>query len=195
GKTALLEWAADGAGDMQLARVAGAQAEMGMGLAGLHQVLVPFLGGLDGLPPPQRQALEPAFGLVGGPAAGRVLVGVAARALVTDAAAARPVLCLVDDAQWLDQVSVEVLGFIARHLYADRVGMLFTVREGEDPAAALAGLPELMLSGLPEEAAGQLLAASAGGRGDGGGSAQGVAGVAGSARGRGGVGGEGAAGG
>src|SRR5262249_46860628 len=100
-------------------------------------------------------------------AAGSVLVGLAALTLLTDAAAARPVLCLVDDAQWLDQVSVEVLGFIARRLYADRVGMVFTLREGEDRAAALAGLPELMLSGLPEEAAGQLLAASAGTRVDG----------------------------
>ena len=88
-------------------------------------------------------------------------------------------LCLVDDAQWLDQVSVEVLGFIARRLYADRVGMLFTVREGEGQAAALAGLPELMLGGLPEEAGGELLATSAGARVDGRVGAQVVAGVAG----------------
>src|SRR5215831_14878452 len=161
GKTALLECAAGRAGDMQLARVAGVQAEMGMGFAGLHQLLVPFLGGLDGLPPPQRQALGSAFGLVAGPAPDRFLVGLAALTLLTDAAAARPVLCLVDDAQWLDQVSVEVLGFIARRLYADRVAMVFTVREGEGQAAALAGLPELTLGGLPEEAAGELLAASA----------------------------------
>jgi DNA-binding CsgD family transcriptional regulator len=89
------------------------------------------------------------------------------------------VLCLVDDAQWLDQVSVEVAGFIARRLYADRVGVLFTVREGEGEAAALAGLPELVLGGLPGEAAGELLAASAGARVDGRVSAQVVAGVAG----------------
>jgi hypothetical protein len=89
------------------------------------------------------------------------------------------VLCLVDDAQWLDQVSVEVLGFIARRLYADRVGMVFTVREGEGQAAALAGLPELTLGGLPAEAAGELLATAAGGRVDGRVSAQVVAGVAG----------------
>ena len=129
GKTVLLEWAAGQAHDMQLARVAGMQAEMGMGFAGLHQLLVPFLGRLDGLPGPQRQALGSAFGLVAGPAPDRFLVGLAALTLLTDAAAGQPVLCLVDDAQWLDQVSVEVLGFVARRLYADRVGMLFTVRE------------------------------------------------------------------
>ena len=160
GKTVLLEWAAGQAPDMQLARVAGIQAEMGMGFAGLHQLLVPFLGGLDGLPGPQRQALGAAFGLVAGPAPDRFLVGLAALTLLTDAAAERPVLCLVDDAQWLDQVSVEVLGFVARRLYADQVGVLFTVREGEDPAA-LAGLPQLRLSGLPEQVAGELLAAAA----------------------------------
>src|SRR5262249_42706936 len=119
------------------------------------------------LPGPQRQALESAFGLVDGPPPDRFLVGLAALTRLTDAAAARPVLCLVDDAQWLDQVSVEVLGFVARRLYAGRGGMVFTGREGGDRAAALAGLPELMLSGLPEEAAGQLLAASAGTRVDG----------------------------
>src|SRR5262245_12103043 len=164
---------------MQLARVAGVQAEMGMGFPGLHQLLIPFLGGLGQLPGPQRQALGSAFGLVAGPPPDRFLVGLAALTLLTDAAAAAPVLCLVDDAQWLDQVSVEVLGFIARRLYADRVGMVFTVREGEGQAAALAGLPELVLGGLPEQAAGGLLAAAAGGRVEGGVSARIVAGVAG----------------
>ena len=177
GKTVLLEWAAGQAHDMQLARVAGVQAEMGMGFAGLHQLLVPFLGGLDGLPGPQRQALGSAFGLVAGPPPDRFLVGLAALTLLTDAAASQPVLCLVDDAQWLDQVSVEVLGFIARRLYADRVGVLFTVREGEGQAAALAGLPELMLGGLPEEVAGELLAVSAAAPVDGRVSAQIVSGV------------------
>jgi DNA-binding CsgD family transcriptional regulator len=179
GKTVLLEWAAGRAGNMQLARVAGVQAEMAIGFAGLHQLLVPFLGGLDGLPGPQRLALGSAFGLVQGPPPDRFLVGLAALTLLTDAAAGSPVLCLVDDAQWLDQVSVEVLGFIARRLYADRVGMLFTVREGEGQAAALAGLPELVLGGLPTDAAGQLLASSAVAAVDGRVSAQVVAEVAG----------------
>ncbi len=179
GKTALLDWAAGRAGGMRLARVAGVQAEMGMGFAGLHQLLVPFLAGLDELPGPQRQALGSAFGLVAGPAPDRFLVGLAALTLLTDAAADSPVLCVIDDAQWLDQASVEMLGFIARRLYADRVGMLFTVREGEGQAAALAGLPELVLGGLPEHAAGELLAAWAGAAVDGRVSAQVVAGVAG----------------
>jgi DNA-binding CsgD family transcriptional regulator len=179
GKTVLLERAADHAHDMQLARVAGVQAEMGMGFAGLHQLLVPFLGGLSGLPGPQQQALGLAFGMWEGPAPDRFLVGLAALTLLTDAAATRPVLCLVDDAQWLDQVSVEMLGFIGRRLYADRVAMFFSAREGEGDAAALAGLPELVLGGLPEEAASELLAASAGARVDGRVSAQIVSGVAG----------------
>src|SRR5690349_5027526 len=161
GKTALLDWAAGRAGDMLVTRVAGAEAEMDMGFAGLHQLLVPFLGGLEGLPAPQRQALGSAFGLVDGPPPDRFLVGLAALTVLTDAAAARPVLCLIDDARWLDQVSVEVLAFVARRLYADRVGMVFAVREGEEQAAMLAGLPELTVGGLAEEAAQELLAASA----------------------------------
>src|SRR6516164_7000425 len=179
GKTVLLEWAAGQAHDMQLARVAGIQAEMEMGFAGLHQLLVPFLGGLGQLPGPQAQALGSAFGLVAGPAPDRFLVGLAALTLLTDAAAGGPVLCLVDDAQWLDLASVEVLGFVARRLYADRVGVLFTGREGEGQAAALAGLPELALGGLPAGAAGELLAVSAAAPVDGRVSAQIVAGVAG----------------
>src|SRR5260370_31350612 len=122
---------------------------MGLGFAGLHQMLIPFVGGLDGLPAPQRQALGSAFGLVAGPAPDRFLVGLAALTLLTDAAAARPVLCLVDDAQWLDQVSVEMLGYIARRLYADRVGMLFTVREGEGQAGGPGGAPPPGPRGAP----------------------------------------------
>ena len=113
GKTALLDWAARQAGDMQVARVAGVESEMNMGFAGLHQLLLPFLDGLQALPPPQRQALGSAFGLVTGPPPDRFLVGLAALTLMTDAAGGQPVLCLADDAQWLDQVSVEVLGFVA----------------------------------------------------------------------------------
>src|SRR5262249_50714938 len=127
----------------------------------------------------QRQALGSAFGLVAGPAPDRFLVGLAALTLLTDAAAARPVLCLVDDAQWLGQGAVGGLGVVARRRYADRVGGVCTVRGGGGGAGALAGLPELALGGLPEQAAGELLAASAGGKVEPRVSAQVVAGVAG----------------
>ena len=162
GKTALLDWAADQAAGMQLTRLAGVETEMDLGFAGLHQLLVPFLRGLDGLPGPQRQALEAAFGLSAGPPPDRFLVGLAALTLVTDAALRAPVLCVVDDAQWLDRVSVEVLGFVARRLLADRVGMVFAVRAGEQRAVPLAGLPELRVGALPDEAAGQLLSSALG---------------------------------
>ena len=165
GKTALLEWAAGQAADMRVARVAAVESEMDLAFAGMHQLLVPFLGGLGALPVPQRQALEAAFGLADRPAPDRFLVGLATLTLITDAAGAgQPVLCVADDAQWLDRVSVEVLGFVARRLLADRVGMLFAVRTGEgEQHAVLAGLPELTLRGLPAEAAGEVLAAAASG--------------------------------
>ena len=162
GKTVLLEWAAEQAHDMQLARVTGIQAEMGMGFAGLHQMLVPFLARMDRLPSPQQQALGSAFGLVEGPAPDRFLVGLAALTLLTDAAAGQPVLCLVDDAQWLDQVSVEVLGFIARRLYADRVGSRSPSGRGRTGRLRWPGCSEMTVGGLPAEVADELLAAVGG---------------------------------
>ena len=162
GKTALLDHAVRLAGHMQEARVTGVESEMDLGFAALHQLLSPFLDGLDGLPPPQREALGSAFGLVAGPAPGRFLVGLATLTLLTDAAEDRPVLCVIDDAQWVDRVSLEVLGFVARRLYADRVGMLFAVREGEH-AVPLEGLSELTVGALPDEAATELLTAAASG--------------------------------
>ena len=163
GKTALLDYAVEGAGDVRVAQVTGVESEMDLGFAGLHLLLVPFLGGVERLPGPQRAALQAAFGLAAGLAPDRFLVGLAALTLLTDAAAEQPVLCVVDDAQWLDTVSVEVLGFVARRLLADRVAMLFGVREQEGRPVALDGLPEVRLGGLAEEAAGELLAASVGG--------------------------------
>ena len=162
GKTALLDIAVAQARDMQVARVVGVESEMDLGFAGLHQLLVPFRGGLQRLPVPQREALGSAFGLIDGPPPDRFLVGLAALTLITDAAAGRPVLCVIDDAQWLDRVSTEVLGFVARRLYADRVGMLFAVREGQERTVVFEGLSELTVGALAAEAAGELLAASAG---------------------------------
>ena len=163
GKTALLDWAAGKAGDMQLTRVAGLETEMNLGHAGLHQLLVPFLDGLDLLPAPQQAALQTAFGLVAGPLPDRFQVGLAVLTLLTDAAAGRPVLCVVDDAQWLDRASAEVLGFVARRLLADRVGMLFAVRDGEERTLVFDGLPELPVGGLADDEARELLALSTGG--------------------------------
>jgi DNA-binding CsgD family transcriptional regulator len=158
GKTALLDWAAETASDMRVARVAGVESEMDLGFAGLHQLLIPLLDGLDRLPAPQRAALGAAFGLTTGPSPDRFLVGLATLTLLTTAGASRPVLCVVDDAQWLDRASAEVLGFVARRLLADRVGMLFAVRDGEERAVVFHGLPELTVGALGERAAHELLA-------------------------------------
>jgi AAA ATPase domain len=162
GKSALLDYTAGRAGDMQLARVTGVESEMDLSYAALHQMLVQFLDGIGRLPAPQRDALGTAFGRVEGPPPDRFLVGLATLTLLTDAAAERPVLCVIDDAQWLDRLSVEVLGFVARRLFADRVGMLFAVREEDRIPAILEGLPQLHVTGLPADEAGALLAQSAG---------------------------------
>jgi len=162
GKTALLDWTVGQAGDMQVTRVAGIESEMDLGFAGLHQVLVPFLGEMDRLPAPQRAALHAAFGLVAGAAPDRFLVGLAALTLLTEAAVERPVLCVIDDAQWLDRVSLEVLGLVARRLLADRVAMIFAVRDGDRRTDPIEGLTGLAVGPLPDEAALELLATAAG---------------------------------
>ena len=114
GKTALLEHAVQSASDMQVARAAGVESEMELGFAGLHQLLMPFGGGLGNLPAPQREALGAVFGLAARVVPDRFLVGLATLTLITEAAVERPVLCVIDDAQWLDRASVPVLGFVAR---------------------------------------------------------------------------------
>ena len=162
GKTALLDYAVENADGMQVAQVTGLESEMDLGFAGLHQLLIPFLGGLEQLPVPQREALGSAFGMTVGSPPDRFLVGLAALTLITDLAAERPVLCVIDDAQWLDRVSIEVLSFVARRLFADRVAMLFAVRAGEQRTVVFDGLAELVVGALPEKAAGALLAASVG---------------------------------
>ena len=152
GKSALLDWAAGQAADMQVTSVVGVESEMDLGYAGLHQVVVPFLGDLERLPAPQQSALSAAFGMASGSAPDRFLVGLAALTLITDAAARQPVLCVVDDAQWLDRVSLEVLGFVARRLQADPVGMIFAVRDGERRAGPLDGLAQLTVGPLADDA-------------------------------------------
>ncbi len=161
GKSELLDWAAGQADDMQVTRVTGVESEMDLGYAGLHQVVVPFLGELERLPGPQRSGLSAAFGMASGSAPDRFLVGLAALTLVSESAVKRPVLCVVDDAQWLDRVSLEVLGFVARRLQADPVGMIFAVRDGEPQAGPLGGLAQLTVGPLPDDAAMELLAVAA----------------------------------
>jgi DNA-binding CsgD family transcriptional regulator len=166
GKTALLgEVAARAAeGGMRVAQAAGVQAEMEFDFAGLHQLLLTSAAGLPGLPDPQRAALGTVFGLASGPAPDRFLVGLATLTLLSDAAEKQPLLCVVDDAQWLDRASLEVLTFVARRLLADRVGIVFGLRDGEDRAEGLNGFPELPVGPLPPAAAKELLETAAGGR-------------------------------
>ncbi len=159
GKTALLDWAAGRADGTQVTRVVGVESEMDLGFAGLHQVVAPFLGDLERLPAPQQAALGAAFGMISGAAPDRFLVGLAALTLITEAALKQPVLCVVDDAQWLDRVSLDVLGFVARRLQADPVGMIFSVRDGERRAGPLDGLAQLTVGPLAEDAALELLTA------------------------------------
>ncbi len=162
GKTVLLESVADSGADMDIVRVVGVESEMELAFAGLHQLLHPLLDGLEQLPPPQRDALGAAFGLTSGMHPDKFLIALAALTLISDAAVERPILCLVDDVQWLDQASVEVLAFVARRLLADPVAMLFAVRDSDERRVILDGLPEVRLAGLPEHAARELLSASVG---------------------------------
>jgi DNA-binding CsgD family transcriptional regulator len=154
GKSALLEYTAGAAVDMRVARATGVESEMELAFAGVHQLCAPLLDRLEGLPGPQRDALGIAFGLRGGGAPDRFLVGLAVLTLLSEAAEDRPLLCLVDDAQWLDRASAQVLAFVARRLLADPVGLLFAVR---DPGEQLGGLPDLEVRGLRDEDARGLL--------------------------------------
>ena len=165
GKTALLDYAIESADSLQVARVAGVEAERELGFAGLHRLLVPFLPRAGQLPPPQRDALGSAFGLVAGVRADLFLVGLAVLTLLADSAADQPLLCVCDDVQWLDTESLAVLAFVGRRLHADRIAMLFGVRDsGDGTAAQLDGLPGFQVGGLPEKYALELLASTAGRR-------------------------------
>src|SRR5580765_6099573 len=154
GKTALLDYLAGRATGCLVARAAGVQSEMELAFAGLHQLCAPMLGHAKSLPGPQREALRTAFGLSAGPPPDRFLMGLAVLGLMSERAAERPLVCVVDDQQWLDHASAQALGFAARRLAADPVGLVFAARvPGED----VAGLPELLVEGLPEDDAAALL--------------------------------------
>ena len=163
GKSMLLEHVAAQASGITVTRTQGIEADMELAYASLHQLCAPFLPLVPGLPEPQRDALNVAFGRAMGDPPDRFLVGLAVLSLLTRASETRPVLVAVDDAQWLDRVSLQTLEFVARRLLAEAVAMVFTVRDPEGEGA-LTGVDELRLAGLDEEAAGRLLEAAVDGR-------------------------------
>jgi DNA-binding CsgD family transcriptional regulator len=154
GKTALLDYAAEQASGCRVARAFGVQSEMELAFAGVHQLCTPMLDRLDRLPAPQRAALRTAFGLGRGLPPDLFVVGLAVLNLLADAAEKHPLVCLVDDEQWLDHASAQVLGFVARRLDAEPVGLIFAARA---PSDDLAGLPQLAVGGLQERDARELL--------------------------------------
>ncbi|MDT5046838.1 MAG: hypothetical protein QOG75_2698, partial [Mycobacterium sp.] len=157
GKSALLDYVAGRASGCRVARTTGVQSEMELAYSGLNQLCAPLLDRLDRLPEPQRDALRTAFGLAGGAPPDRVLVGVAVLNLLSDVAGEEPLVCLVEDAQWLDCASAQILGFVARRLGAESVALIFAVREFSGDRD-LSGLPELVLGGLGDDDARALLA-------------------------------------
>jgi DNA-binding CsgD family transcriptional regulator len=157
GKTALLDYLVGHASGCRVVRAAGVESEMELAFAGVHQLCAPMLGRLQRLPARQRAALRTAFGLGPGSVPDRFLVGLAVLSLLSEVAEEHPLLCLVDDAQWLDHASAQVLGLVARRLAAESVGLVFAARV---PGEALAGLPELVVEGLQEADARALLEAA-----------------------------------
>jgi predicted ATPase len=157
GKTVLVDHLAGRASGSgcRVARAPGVQSEMELAFAGLHQLCAPMLGHLHGIPGPQQDALRTAFGLAAGPPPDRFFVGLAVLSLLSEVATERPLICVIDDEQWLDRASAQALGFVARRLAADRVGLVFAARE---PGSELAGLPELEVDGLRDDDARALLA-------------------------------------
>jgi DNA-binding CsgD family transcriptional regulator len=162
GKTELLRHLVAGASGFKVARVAGVEPEMELPFAGLHQLCAPMLGRLGSLAEPQRRALSIAGGLASGDSPDRFLVALATLSLMAAAAEEQPMLCVVDDAQWLDQASAQVLGLVAHRLLAESIALVFAVRTsapGDPLPDHYAGLPELRLDGLDERSARALLAA------------------------------------
>jgi DNA-binding CsgD family transcriptional regulator len=159
GKSALLEFLARNATGCAVVRAAGVESEMELPFAGLQQLFMRFLDRLDHLPAPQQEALGSAFGLTAGKAPDRFLIGLAALGLLAEASEDRPLVCLVDDAQWLDQASAQTLAFVARRLLAERVALVFALRE-PGGGHELTGLPELVVGGLGDDDARALLGAA-----------------------------------
>jgi DNA-binding CsgD family transcriptional regulator len=145
GKTALLEYLAEQAVECRVLRATGVQSEMELAFAALHQMCSPILANLDRLPEPQADALRTVFCISSGAAPDKFLVGLAVLNLLSDVAEQRPLVCVVDDEQWIDRASAQVLGFVARRLVAESVGLIFAARI---PSSELARLPELVVHGL-----------------------------------------------
>lgn len=156
GKTALLGYLLERAPDCRIARTTGVESERKLAFAGLHQLCAPFLDRLERLPDPQRDALGTAFSLRNGNAPDRFVVGLAVLSLLSDVAAECPLVCVTDDAQWLDRASAQALAFVAHHLPAEPIAMVFALR-GPADQQDLAGLPELAVRGLADDAARALL--------------------------------------
>jgi DNA-binding CsgD family transcriptional regulator len=158
GKSALLEYVAEHVAehvaDCEVARAGGVQSEMELPFAALHQLCGPMVDHLDRLPPPQRNALETVFGVAAGPVPDLFLVGLATLGLLSEVAEKQALVCLIDDQQWLDQASRQVLAFVARRLGAESVGLVFAARV---PGAELVGLPQLPVTGLGDPDARALL--------------------------------------
>ena len=154
GKTALLEHLVASASGLTVARAAAVELEMKMGYAGLQQLCGPLLDRLEVIPAPQREAIEVVFGLGAGEAPDRFLLGLAVLSLLAAAAERRPLLCVVDDAQWLDESSALTLAFVARRLLAEPVGIVFAARE---PGVALRDVPVLEIEGVEDRDARALL--------------------------------------
>ena len=145
GKTALLESAISSASGFRIVRAVGVESEMELAFAALQQLCAPLLDRLDRLPAPQQDALGVAFGLRAGDAPDRFLVGLAVLSLLAEAAEEQPLVCVIDDAQWLDRASAQALVFVARRLLAESVALMLVTR---DPGDELKGLPGLMVEGL-----------------------------------------------
>jgi hypothetical protein len=163
GKTALLDFLLERASDFRIARVVGVESEMELAFAGLHQLCAPLLDRVGQLPAPQRDALQVAFGLAEGDSPDRFLLGLAVLTLLAELADAHPLACLINDAQWLDRASTQVLAFVARRAGADRLALVFSVREPSEERE-LVGLPELAISPLAERDARLVLGAAIRGR-------------------------------
>lgn len=157
GKTALLEHVAEEAADCRVVRASGVESEMEIPFAGLHQLCAPLLRDVERLPPAQRDALRAVLGLRDLAVPDRFLVGLAVLTLLSEAATDRPLVCLIDDAQWLDRASGEAMAFAARRLHADPVAMVFAVREPSEERR-LDGLPDLAVEGIGDDDARRLLA-------------------------------------